>query len=140
MKRFAGILFGGAALMAGSQSFAGIAPPSQASASIDRNAVLADSAVCTVVIKTSIEASQVLAAGNPIDGLSSMPATCNGNMMMQLVVGGGVRQMLVTGYRLIGVSHQVTALATSPSGKAELLISAVFALERPTTVIVRGAR
>lgn len=112
----------------------------QSGASIDRNAVLADSAVCTVVLKTSIEASQALGTGNPIDSLMTMPATCTGNMLTHTQMPGGVRQMLVSGFRLIGVSHQVTTLVTTPTGKAELLISAMFALERPTSVILNTTR
>ena len=89
-----------------------------------------ETAVCTVVFKSSIDAAQPLGATNPIHTLATTPAICNGNSMMAMGIAGGVNQMLATGFRLINVSHQVTTLTTAPNGKTELLISAMFAMER----------
>jgi hypothetical protein len=127
-------------LVATGAANAGATAVGQSGAAIDRNALLVDSVVCTVVLKASIEASQGLGAGNPIDALVTVPATCVGNTMPQTQVGGGVRQMLISGFRQIGVSHQVTTLAVTPSGKAELLISAIFALERSNGIVLGGTR
>lgn len=100
---------------------------------VDANSYWVENVVCTSIVKTSIDVSRGLSAGNPIEGLSLMPVNCSGNMMTNTLVSGGVRQMLQSGFRLVSVSHQVTTLATDQTGKAELLISALFALERPTT-------
>ena len=100
---------------------------------VDQSAYWVENVVCTAVVKTSIEASRNLIAGNPIEALVIMPANCSGNMMANSVVNGGVRQMLQSGFRLVSVSHQVTTLVADQTGKAELLISALFALDRPTT-------
>jgi hypothetical protein len=104
---------------------------------VDQNSYWVENVICTAIVKTNFEASRNLAVGNPIEELVVMPANCSGNMMVKTIVNGGVRQLLQSGFRVVSVSHQVTTLVADPTGKAELLISALFALERPTTKVTR---
>ena len=97
----------------------------------ERNAHWVESAMCSVVLKTQIEAGQPLLPGNPIESMAVLPANCSGNVMEHATVSGGIRYLLQSGFRMTGVSHQTTALRTNPDGKVELLISAIYALERP---------
>jgi hypothetical protein len=105
-----------------------IAPPE-----VDRNAFWIESTVCSVVVKTPIDATKPLLAGNPIATLAGITANCTGNMMVQNEVQGGVRLLLQQGYRIRALSHQVTPLHSDAESKVDLLISAIFTLERPQT-------
>ena len=57
--------------------------------------------------------------------------------MLRAEIVGGVRSLLVNGWRITNVSHQITSLRMHPSGQADLLISGVFVLERPQFVNTR---
>lgn len=101
-----------------------------------------ESSVCTVLVKAPIDAARPLQAGTPIDLLASMPAICTSSVTGQAPVPGGVRSLLVAGFRITAVSHTVSALpvvaaaaGTPADGRVELLISAIFALERPQATI-----
>jgi hypothetical protein len=96
-----------------------------------------DSSICTVVLKVPIDAAKPLAVGTPVDQLSSLPAVCASNVSGQTAVPGGIRSLLGQGFRVTAVSHALTALpglalGASPGElRAELLITAIFCLERP---------
>jgi len=99
---------------------------------VDRSAFWVDSTVCSVVLKTSVDASKPLAPGTPIDQLSSLGAICISNITGQNQVAGGVRSLLAEGFRVTALSHHVAVLAPAAAdGRSELLISALFSLERP---------
>jgi hypothetical protein len=90
-----------------------------------------ESAVCTVVKRVSIDLSKPLTVSNPIESLSLLPAVCNSRVLSKMEYTDGVRSLLVIGWRVTSASHQVTSLGTNTStGAAELLVSAVFTLER----------
>ena len=104
-----------------------------------------ESSVCTVLVKAPIDATRPLQAGTPIDLLTSMPAICTHSVTGQAPVPGGVRSLLMAGFRITAVSHTVSALpvaaaaaGTPADGRVELLISAIFALERPQASITPG--
>jgi hypothetical protein len=118
------------ALLLGTESVA-LAAAVVAPLAIDGDALWIESAVCSVVVKTPIDATWPLLAGNPIETLVGITTNCTGNMMVQNEIRGGVRLLLRQGFRIRGLSHQVTPLRTDPDGKVELLISAMFTLERP---------
>ena len=101
---------------------------------LNPNAFWVDSTICTVVIKTPIEINKPIRSGTPIDQIANMPAICTSNSG-QSVSENGVRTLLNSGFRVKGVSHSVTALGALADGKVELLLSAVFALERPEGMI-----
>lgn len=103
---------------------------------MDRNAPWVESAVCSVAIKSELDANKPIHATTPIDNLVSAPATCTGNVMLRNELVGGVRGLLVNGWRVSSATHQVTTLRAFPSGQVELLISALFVLERPQIVNV----
>lgn len=102
-----------------------------AATDVDRNAFWVESTVCSVVVKTSIDAVKPLSGGNPIETLAGVKANCTGNMMVQAEVQGGVRLLLQQGFRVTSLSHQITPLRTDGGGNVMLLISAMFTLERP---------
>lgn len=91
-----------------------------------------DSTICTVLVKAPIDANKPLQAGTPIDLLTSMPAICTSSVTGQVPVPGGVRSLLVAGFRVTAVSHTVSPLPnTAGDSRVDLLISAIFSLERP---------
>ncbi len=99
---------------------------------INPRAFWVESNICSIVIKVPIDAAKPLQVGTPFDQLASLPAICTGNVSGQAPVPGGVRSLLATGYRVVAVSHQVTALPGSTlDSRSEVLITALFSLERP---------
>lgn len=99
---------------------------------VNNKAYWVETNICSVVLRAPIETNKTLQASTPIDQLSSLPAVCTSNVTGQNQVAGGVRSLIGVGHRITGVSHQVTALpGVSPDGKVELLISALFSLEKP---------
>ena len=99
---------------------------------VNNKAYWVETNVCSVVLRAPIEANKTLQANTPIDQLSSLPAVCTSNVTGQNQVAGGVRSLIGVGHRITSVSHQVTALPNvSTDGKVELLISALFSLEKP---------
>ena len=95
-----------------------------------------DSTTCSVLLKSPIDASKPLQAGTPLDLLISLPAICTSSVSGQAQVAGGVRSLLVAGFRVTSVSHAVTALPVAPGEtRVELLVSALFALERPQATL-----
>jgi len=106
--------------------------------SFDRSAFWVDTTICSVVLKTSIDAIKPLAPGTPIDQLSSLGAICTSNISGQNLVTGGVRSLVAEGYRVTAMSHHVAVLAPAAAdGRAEVLISALFSLERPQRALAR---
>lgn len=107
------------------------------------NAFWVDTTVCSVVLKTTIDALKSIQQGaTPLDTLAAQPATCSSNITGQTMQAAGVRGLLAAGFRVNSVSHAVTPLHSSADARVELLLSAVFALERPqttSTVVVPGA-
>lgn len=107
------------------------------------NAFWVDSTVCSVVLKTTIDALKPIQQGaTPLDTLAARPATCSSNITGQTMQAAGVRGLLAAGFRVNSVSHAVTPLYSSADARVELLLSAVFALERPQTtsaVVVPGS-
>lgn len=91
-----------------------------------------ESAICTVVLRAPIDASKPLQPSNPMDAMASLPAVCTGNIMQQMTIAGGVRQMMTMNFRVTTVSHQVTPIKSDPDGKTELLITAFYGMERIT--------
>ena len=92
-----------------------------------------ESAVCTVVKRVTIDASKPLTTTNPIEGISTLPTVCNSRIFSKSEYVDGIRSLLVIGWRITSASHQVTTLGPNAStGAVELLISAVFSLERPS--------
>lgn len=127
--QLAGLLIG---LLLCSQSFAGVkiaSVPLQPETLA--TAFWVDSTVCSVVSKVPMDASKPILIGTPIDQFVSAPAICTSSVSGQNQVAGGVRNLLLQGFRITGVSHSVTPLATADVGKYELLLSAIFTLERP---------
>jgi hypothetical protein len=105
----------------------------------DTKAFWVESTVCTVVVKTPIDAVRPIQAGTPIDLLTSLPAICTSSVTGQNQVQGGIRSLLTAGFRVTGVSHQVAVLSPAGGdGKAELLISAILSLERQQLVAPGG--
>lgn len=105
---------------------------------VDRSAFWVDSTICSVVLKTSVDAAKPLAPGTPIDQLSSLGAICTSNITGQNLVAGGVRSLLAEGFRVTAMSHHVAVLAPAVAdGRAEVLISALFSLERPQRAAAR---
>lgn len=101
-----------------------------------------ESSVCTVLLKAPIDAARPLQTGTPVDLLATMPAICTSSVTGQAPVPGGVRSLLIAGFRITAVSHSVTALppASTPANgladpKVELLVSAIFTLERPQAAV-----
>ena len=112
---------------------------SQTETKINSKAYWIEINTCSVVLRTSIELNQKLQPNTPIDQLSSMPAICTSNVSGQNLVSGGVRNLIGSGHRITGISHQVTVLPTvSTDGKVELLISAIFILEKPQSSQASG--
>ena len=101
---------------------------------VDKNAPWVESAICSVAIKSELDANKPIQLTSPIDNLVSVPANCTGNVMLRAEVMGGVRSLLVNGWRIANTSHQVTSLRTLPSGQVDLLISGIFVLERPQII------
>lgn len=95
-----------------------------------------ESTLCSVVMRAPIDAGKPLQAGNPIDTLVSQPVVCTGNATQQMPMAGGLRLMLSNGFRITSISHQITPIKFDPDGKTELLITALFGLER---IVVNGA-
>jgi hypothetical protein len=99
---------------------------------VNNKAYWVETNICSVVLRAPIEPNKTLQANTPIDQLSSLPAVCTSNLTGQNQVAGGVRSLIGVGHRITGLSHQVTALPSiSTDGKVELLISALFSLEKP---------
>lgn len=101
---------------------------------VQNRAFWVETAICTVVQRATIEPGRPIQLGTPIDLLPSLPAVCTSNATGQTPVAAGVRSLTVAGFRVTGVSHQVTVLPTplqTVEPRAELLISAIFSLERP---------
>lgn len=125
-----------------------LAPVAQAAVlgpELQPRAFWVDSSVCTVLVKAPIDVARPLQAGTPIDLLATMPAICTSSVTGQAPVPGGVRSLLVAGFRITAVSHTVSALPVAASaagapaeGRVELLISAIFALERPQAATTSG--
>ena len=91
-----------------------------------------DSTVCTVLVKAPIDTTKPLQTGTPVDLLASLPAICTSSVTGQALVPGGVRSLLVAGFRVTAVSHTVSPLpAAAGDSRVDLLISAIFSLERP---------
>jgi hypothetical protein len=107
------------------------------------NAFWVDSTVCSVVLKTSIDALKPIQQGaTPLDTLTAQPATCSSNITGQTMQAAGIRALLAAGFRVNSVSHAVTPLHSSTDARVELLLSIVFALERPqtaSTVVMPGS-
>jgi hypothetical protein len=100
----------------------------------DQSAFWVDSSVCTVVVKTSIDTTKGIQVGaTPFDSLTSLPAICISNVGGQTLVPNGVRYLMSMGFRIKSVSHTSTSLSNMDN-KVELLLSALFALERPQTI------
>lgn len=89
-----------------------------------------ETAVCSVVWKSSYEPSRAIAPANPIESLPYLPALCTSQIMSRAEIRDGVRSLLALGWRAVNTSHQTTMVGTSKDGAAELLISAIFTLER----------
>ena len=89
-----------------------------------------ETAVCTVVTKANFDASRPLQPGNPIESLAYLPAVCTSQVMSRADIRDGVRSLLSLGWRVVGASHQVTAVRTDATGMTDLLISAAFTIER----------
>jgi hypothetical protein len=94
-------------------------------------AFFVDTTVCSVVLKTSINAVASIQQGTPIDSLIGQPAICTSSVTGQAQVATGVRQVIGNGFRITGVSHSVTVIGLPTNERSELLLSAVFTLERP---------
>jgi hypothetical protein len=92
-----------------------------------------ESTLCTVVLRAPIDAGKPLQSGNPIEAMASLPVVCTGSIMQQMPIAGGVRQMMTMGFRVTGISHQVTPIKSDADGKNELLITALFTMERAST-------
>ncbi len=101
---------------------------------VSLNAMWAETVVCTVVTKAPIDSSKKLQFGTPIDLITTAPSICTSSITGQAAVNDGVRSLINAGFRITSVSHHVTALPTAtPTGspsQVELLISAIFALQR----------
>lgn len=125
-----------------------MAPAAQAAVlgpELQPRAFWVESSICTVLVKAPIDVARPLQAGTPIDLLANMAAICTSSVTGQAPVPGGVRSLLVAGFRITAVSHTVSALpvaataAGAPAeGRVELLISAIFALERPQATATPG--
>ena len=90
-----------------------------------------ETTICTSVSKAALNPARPVLPNNPIDRLSLMPTICSGGGMNQSELPGGIRQLLLAGWRITQVSHQVTSLgASSGETGVELLISGLFVLER----------
>jgi hypothetical protein len=96
-----------------------------------------ETAVCTVVKRVSMDLTKPLTTSNPIEGLATLPAVCNGRAMSKLEYGDGIRSLMGTGWTVMSVSHQVTHLGTGSNGSAEMLISAIFSIQRSARGSVR---
>lgn len=114
---------------------AGISTPAPLTAGgpeVNPRAFWVESSICSIVIKVPIDAAKPLQVGTPFDQLVSLPAICTGNVSGQASVPGGVRSLLATGYRVVAVSHNVSTLpGPSNDSRSEVLITALFSLERP---------
>lgn len=109
-----------------------LALPAGAAMEVVPRAFFVDSSICTVLARAPIDTTKPLQAGTPLDLLVSMPTICTSNVSGQTAVQGGVRSLLAAGFRITAVSHQVTPLSSTPGDpRVELLITAVFGLERP---------
>src|ERR1035437_6599690 len=86
---------------------------------LDRGAFWIESTVCSVVVKTTIDAVNPLLSGNPVETLAGIPANCTGNMMVQSEIQGGVRLLLQQGFRVTSVSHQITPLLADGGSRSE---------------------
>ena len=88
--------------------------------------------VCTVTSKSFLESGKPLYLGKtPIDSLKAETASCSSTFSgADNLVAGGVMLLLAQGYRLASASHQVTPLHRDSEGRTELLVTAVFVLER----------
>lgn len=94
-----------------------------------------ETAICTSVVKAPLNPARPVLPNNPIDRLGLMPTICTGGGMNQTEIPGGVRQLLLSGWRITQLSHQVTSLgAGNPETGVDLLISGLFVLERQTFV------
>lgn len=100
-----------------------------------------ETAICTVVKRVSIDLTKPLTSSNPIEGLATLPAVCNGRAMSKLEYNNGIRSLMGMGWQITSISHQVTPLGGEASSIGmELLISAVFSIERTTNPRISGAR
>ncbi len=109
-----------------------LAQGSSVAPAVDLTAFWLDTTICSVVLKTSIDAAKPLAPGTPIDQLSSMGAICTSNITGQSLVTGGVRSLLAEGFRVTALSHHVAVLGhAAAEGRSEVLVSVLFSLERP---------
>jgi hypothetical protein len=90
-----------------------------------------ETAVCTVVKRVSIDLAKPLTGSNPIEGLATLPAVCNGRAMTKLEFNDGMRSLMGLGWQITSLSHQITPLGVNAAnGSSELLVSAVFGIER----------
>jgi hypothetical protein len=97
----------------------------------NNRAFYVDTTICSVVIKTSINPTASIQQGTPVDSLIGQPAICTSSVSGQSQISTGVRQLIGNGFRITGVSHAVTVLGQSTTDRSDLLISAIFTLERP---------
>jgi hypothetical protein len=93
-----------------------------------------ETAICTVVKRGALDLSKPLLPGNPIETIALTPTVCNGQTLLKQDFSDGFRSLLVVGWRVTAISHQVTNLGVGTSGSVELLISAVVTLERNAPV------
>jgi hypothetical protein len=100
-----------------------------------------ETAVCTVVKRVSIDLTKPLTGSNPIEGLVALPTVCNGRAMSKLEFNDGMRSLMGLGWQVTSVSHQVTPLAgNATNGSTELLVSAVFGIERVGSRNIKNIR
>jgi hypothetical protein len=89
-----------------------------------------ETAICTVVKRGSIDLTKPLLPSNPVETIALSPTVCNGQTLLKQDFSDGFRSLLVIGWRVTAISHQVTNLGVGANGSVELLISAIVTLER----------
>jgi hypothetical protein len=83
---------------------------------------------CSVGQMVTLQPATSLANPNPIDSMMVMPARCSGVYRNMSDAREGIKGLLMMGYSVQHVSHQVTPLRTKANGEVDLLLSAVFIL------------
>lgn len=98
------------------------------SASVDS---VTETMYCTTLYKGTAEVGKPLLAGGPLEQLANLPTFCAANGA-NIEQRDGVRGLMAAGWRAISVSHNVAVLsaAKEPSDKVELLISAMYILQK----------
>jgi hypothetical protein len=96
---------------------------------VDRDAYWVESTICTVSIRGA-PGSGPAEAGQSLGTLAAAPAHCTGNMTTQ-IVPGGVNTLLQRGFRIKTAHHQIAWLPLRGEGDPTLLVTGLFALERP---------